>query len=298
MLRQTALLLMAIGCTGRLAARQLVPQPELHTRRGAATDLELAGLSGVVSHGESRFVSRTLLLTLPQVTVHLDQFEDFPAISSPGVMVSGIYLDVLAKALGAEVTEASAIEVICADGYAASLPAGYIQVHRPIFVLSIDGLSPHEWAVQHKTYDPGPYFIAYEHFAPHFRVLAHDDRPLEPDQIAKLLFSTKAVIYAGIEPKGSNDPAQFDSPVISGFRIARQNCFRCHNSGDYGGTQAGLSFKKLGKIAASRPEYFAAWVRDPQAIDPKSKMPANKSYDKATLEAITRYFATISLEGK
>jgi mono/diheme cytochrome c family protein len=289
---------MAIGLTGPLAARQPVPQPDLHARRRAGTDLELAGLNGIVPGGKSRFVSRTFLLTLPRVTVHLEQFEDFPAITSPGVMVSGIYLDVLAKALGAEVTTASAIEAICADGYAAAFPAGYIQVHRPIFVLAIDGLPPHEWAVQHKTYDPGPYFIAYEHFAPHFRVLAHDDRPLEPDQIAKLLFSTKAVIYAGIEPKENSDPANADSPVVSGFRIARQNCFRCHNSGEFGGTQAGLSFKKLGKIAAARPDYFAAWVHDPQAVDPKSKMPANKSYDQTTLEAITRYFATIAVEGK
>jgi mono/diheme cytochrome c family protein len=288
----------ALALGGLLSAAGQGARPQLHQQREAVTDLEVTGLVPGVPPGESRFVSRAFLLGLPRITVHIDQFEDFSAITKPGIMVGGVYLDVLAARLGAPVTEPSAIEAICADGYAASFPSGYIGIHKPLFVLEIDGLSPHEWAEKHHEYDAGPYFVAYEHFMPHFKVLAHDDRPLEPDQITKLLFSTKAVIYAGIEPKEIHDPALGDSPVVSGFRIARQNCFRCHNSGEYGGTQAGLSWKKLGKIARARPEYFAEWVYDPQSIDSKSKMPANKNYDKATLDAITKYFATISTEGQ
>jgi mono/diheme cytochrome c family protein len=114
----------------------------------------------------------------------------------------------------------------------------------------------------------------------------------------KLFFTTKAVLYAGIEPKANRDPAQADSPVVSGFRIARQNCFRCHNSGEFGGTQSGVSWKKLERLAHSRPAYFAAWIYDPKLLDPKARMPANRNYDKATRVALTKYFAEMAVEGQ
>ncbi len=291
-------LLISLGCTGPLLAGQTGVRPELHRQRKAATDLEVSGLIGGLPHGESRFVTRGFLLSLPRITVHLDQFEDFPALSKPGVMVTGVDLEVLAARLGAAFDDASAMEAICRDGYAAAYPVGYIRFHHPIFVLAIDGLSPHAWAVKHHAYDAGPYFIAYAHFEPHFRILAHDDRPLEPDQITKLLFSTKEAMYAGIEPREARETPLGVTPVVAGFRIARQNCFRCHNSGEYGGSQSGISWKKLGKIARERPQYFADWVHDPRTIDPQAKMPANLDYDQATLDAITKYFAVVTLEGQ
>jgi len=298
MLRQTAFLI-ALGCGGLLAAagqsgsRRLA----LHAARSSPSDLEITGAVPGVPRGESRFVTREFLLSLPRVSVHLDTFEDFPELTKPGVMVKGVYLEALAARIGAPLNSDSAVEAICKDGYAAAYPVGYVWIHHPLLVLAIDGLSPHDWAARHHAYDPGPYFMAYEHFTPHFRVLAHDDRPLEPDQITKLFFSTKSAVFRGIEPREIHDPALADSPVVSGFRIARENCFRCHNTGEFGGTQSGLSWKKLEKIARERPDYFSQWVYDPRTLDPNSKMPANRDYDKATLDAITRYFAVLGTEG-
>jgi len=298
MLRQIAFLI-ALGCGGLLAAagqsgsRRLA----LHAARSLPSDLEITGAVPGVPRGESRFVTREFLLSLPRVSVHIDRNDDFPAVTKPGVTVGGVYLDVLAKRLGARVAAQSAIEALCIDGYAAAFPAGYIWIHRPILVLTVDGISPHDWSANSHGYDAGPYFIAYEHFVPHFKVLSHEDRPLEPDQMNKLLFTTKDRLYAGIEPKEDRDPAKRASPVVSGFRIARQNCFRCHNTGEFGGSQSGLSWRKLEKVARDRPDYFSQWIYDPRTIDPNSKMPANRDYDKATLDAITRYFAVLGTEG-
>jgi len=297
MLRQIGLLI-ALGCGGLLAAagQSVSTKPALHRRRTAASDLEVIGAMPGLPRGESRFVTREFLLGLPRVSVHIDRDEDFPAITKPGVMVSGVYLDVLARHLRAPVEKPSAIEAICADGYAAEFPSGYIWIHRPVLVLTVDGLSPQEWSAKRHGYDAGPYFIAYEHFQPHFKVLSHEDRALEPDEVNELRFTTKAVLFAGIEPKEIQDPALGDSPVVSGFRIARENCFRCHNSGQFGGSQAGVSWQKLGKIARKRPDYFSQWTYDPKTIDPKARMPGNPQYDKATLDAITKYFAVVTLE--
>lgn len=299
MLRLIGLLIaLGFGCCGPFAtaSQNVAGQPPLRHGRVAASDLEVTRTMPGVPHDESRFVTRAFLLGLPRVTVHVASNEDFPAIMKPGVMVSGVYLDVLAAHLGAHVVKPSAVEAICADGYAAAFPAGYIWIHRPILVLTIDGLSPHEWSAKNHGYDAGPYFIAYEHFVPHFQVLSHEDRPLEPDQVNKLRFTTKEILYAGIAPKEDRDPAELKSPVMSGYRIARQNCFRCHNSGEFGGSQSGLSWKKLEKIAHDRPDYFAAWVYDPRTIDPTSKMPANRDYDKPTLDALTKYFSVLATE--
>jgi len=291
--------LVALGCGGLLASagQRVVGRVALHPSREAESDLEVTGSVPGLPHGQALFVTRESLLAMPRVSVHVDRNDDFPEITKPGVMISGVYLDVLAKHLGARVDKPSAVEAICTDGYAAEFPSGYIWIHRPILVLTIDGLSLHDWSLKNPGHDPGPYFVAYEHFVPHFQVLSHEDRPLEPDQVNKLLFTTKHVLYAGIEPREDRGRSTWNSPVVAGFRIARQNCFRCHNSGEFGGTQSGLNWKQLEKAAHDKPDYFSQWIYDPRVIDPKAKMPTNRNYDKTTLDALTRYFATLYTEG-
>jgi hypothetical protein len=307
MLRQLGLLI-ALGGSGLLAAgwqsvsgsapRFVEERPALRRVRTAADDLEVTGAVPGAPSGESRYVTREYLLSLPQVSVHIERNEDFPALTKAGVMVGGVYLDVLAEHLGRPLNEHSAVEAICTDGYAAAFPVGYIWIHRPVLVLTIDGLSPHAWSVKNHGYDAGPYFVAYERFKPQFKVLSHEDRPLEPDEVSKLLFTTKEILYAGIEPKEhGSTPTAAEPPIVSGYRIARQNCFRCHNTGEFGGSQSGMSWKKLAKIAHNKPEHFETWIYDPRTIDPTAKMPANRNYDKATLDALTKYFASLAEEG-
>ena len=76
----------------------------------------------------------------------------------------------------------------------------------------------------------------------------------------------------------------------AGFRIAAQNCFRCHNAGEQGATKAGLSWGALGALAAASAHSFAAYIRDPRAKNPHAQMPGNPHYDEATVRALTAYF--------
>jgi len=50
--------------------------------------------------------------------------------------------------------------------------------------------------------------------------------------------------------------------------------------------------------ALASPEYFAAYVRNPKQKNANSHMPANPSYDDATLEALAAYFRTFQTEEK
>jgi hypothetical protein len=66
--------------------------------------------------------------------------------------------------------------------------------------------------------------------------------------------------------------------------------FRCHNMHDEGGQKSGHPWQVLSAWAA--PEHFAAYVRNPQAKNPRATMPRNPGYDDATIRALTACFQT------
>jgi cytochrome c1 len=68
--------------------------------------------------------------------------------------------------------------------------------------------------------------------------------------------------------------------------------------GPEGGQKSGVSWEVLSALATASPEYFAAYVRNPQAKDPHTQMPGNPAYDDKTLSALTAYFQTFSSRDK
>ena len=290
MLRQIGSLI-ALG--GVLLAGREPQQSILHTRREASSDLEVTGQLRGVPAGESRFVSRESLLGLPQVEASIPQSEELSDKAGVELAAQGIYLDDLVKILGGEGDAAAGI---CKDGYTSTFPVDYIKAHRPILVLTIEGMTPHEWATKNSRFDASPYLVGYHDFVPAFRVLSHADQPAQPDGMTKMVFGTDQQLYDGIVP--IHVAAPNDTLISDGYTIARQNCYRCHNAGANGGTKAGVSWAHIGGVAKKKPAYFAAWVRHPQAVKPNAKMPPNLDYDGATLAALQHYFATFAVEGE
>jgi hypothetical protein len=262
---------------------QPLPRLELHQSRTADSDLEVRGLA----KDGSRFVTRASLEALPQVDALVKRDQNFPDFPQNGVRVRGVDFRVLERALGVGAAP-SAVEGMCTDKYGAPFPVEYVKQHRPILVLTMEGLTTKAWAAKTHTDDLGPYFVAYDNFTPAFRVFSHEDRPQFPVQMTRLEFAPERQIFAGIRPAWTTD-----STVSQGYEIAQQNCFRCHSAGGYGGTKSGRSWKTLGKDARERPEWFARRVHDPQSVDAKAEMPPNPEYDRATLTALTKYFSTM-----
>ncbi len=283
------------GYAGLPAGRLAEPEGQtlaLLPRRVSETDLEVHGLAG-----GPKFVSRSSLLALPQTEALLKRSEDLTEVPKDGVRVAGVGFEVLLSALDAGQSGRMgtvAVEAVCSDGYSPAFPPEYIRQHHPILVLTIEGLSPAAWAEKTHTADLGPYFVTYASFAPAFHVLSHEDRQQVPIQLVRLDLAAPETMFAGITPPGAGKRAAnlaAESPVTQGYRIAQQNCFRCHSAARYGGTVSGRAWPYLSGIAKSRPERFAAWVHDPQSLDAKSKMPPNPNYDRDTLTALTKYFA-------
>ena len=251
--------------------------PLLHSSRQLPTDLE-------VSTGQ--FISYQELLRLPQVnfTTSDDNFR-VPA------QLSGVSLDELRRLFD---PKADMVVAICADGYRSNYPASYLAAHHPALVLKIDGKGQQDWPKTHDGAELGPYVISNPNFVPSFKVLSHSDEAKIPFQVVRLEFRSEEQVFGAIAPHGAFAPG---SPVMDGYRIAQQNCYRCHNMGAEGGQMASIPWPVIGGLAKGSPDFFAKYVRNPQALNPRSRMAASPGYDDQTIAALQAYFVTFAAGG-
>ncbi|MBB5340462.1 mono/diheme cytochrome c family protein [Edaphobacter lichenicola] len=284
------LIVVFAACLAWLPANSSSTGHFLLTERGAASDLEIAGIAADIAPGTVRYISYGQLATLPQTTVTVTGDDNFRELPQQKLTVTGVYLDVLESSLGV-LPGSDLLTALCSDGYRATYTREYMKTHRPILALKIDGLPVKTWAAQTHIDDPGPYFITHEDFTPSFSVLSFPELPKIPAKITRLEFGTTQQVYGAIAPhqKDASNPQ-----VIDGFRIAQQHCYRCHNMGRYGGTKAGRSWQTLGNYAASSPSTFERYLRNPKSIDPKSAMSPNPQLDESTAKALQTYFQTFA----
>jgi hypothetical protein len=275
-----------IACTHlafTLSARQATAARRIpiYQTRQMDTDLEVTGMIAGLPEGSRGYVRYADLASLPKIS---------GIVNDRNVLVTGVYLDEVARALGV-FRDSDLIDATCADNYRAHYPSSYIAAHHPILSLTIDHLKLATWAAHMHRVDPGPYFITHANFKPSFKILAHENQPQVPTNIVRLDFSTTASIYGAIAPRGSFSAT---SPEELGFVIAKENCLRCHNQGQYGGSKSGRTWTMLSTWAREQPAYFSAYVRNPKSFESHAKMPGNPEYDAATLAALTAYFRTFT----
>ena len=251
----------------------------LHATRQAPTDLQI---------GELQFVPYQDLLRLPQVSFTTSDDSNF----APTAHVSGVPLEELTRALG---SDADMVVAIAADGYRSNYPAAYLSAHHPVLVLTVNGEAQQGWPKTHEgNMALGPYVIANPSFRPSFKVLSHTDEAQIPFQVVRLDFRNERNVFGPIAPHGSYAP---DSPVMQGYKIAQQYCYRCHNMGAEGGHMASIPWPVIGAFAKGNPDFFAKYVRNPQAVNPSSRMAGSPEYDDATIAALRAYFSTFAAGG-
>jgi hypothetical protein len=268
-----------------LLSAQTTPHSLLvHATRQAPTDLEVGG----AIPGADQFISYQDLLKLPQVSFMASNDANFPAPARLG----GVALDQLRRLLGAG---GDMVVAICKDGYRSNYTTSYLTAHHPVLVVTVNGDSPESWPKSPHGGDLGPYVIANPSFTPSFKVLSHDDEAQIPFQVVRLDFRKESEVFGPIEPRGTFAPG---SPVMDGYLIAKQNCYRCHNMGAEGGHMAPLAWPVLAAMAKSSPDFFAKYVRNPQALNPHSRMAASPEYDDQTIAALRAYFETFAGEQK
>jgi mono/diheme cytochrome c family protein len=260
---------------------------KLHEERTSATDLEISGDLAGLPPGMTRYVTREDLLALPQVTYSA---KDDPNFAGPA-QVKGVQLEDLVRALGVAPTDL--VVAICDDKYHANYPREYREQHNPVLVLEVNGKAPSGWPKDSgaHSYDMGPYMISHAKFTPSFRILSYSEEPQIPWGVVRLEFRDEKAVSGAIAPLGThaNDPA-----VQAGYKIAQQNCFRCHNMESDGGQKAGIPWPILSALATGSPAYFIGYVRDPAAKNRQTQMPGSPNYDDETMRALVAYFQTFT----
>jgi mono/diheme cytochrome c family protein len=260
----------------------------LRNARSSPLDLEVAGDLTGLPGGSVRYLTREDLLRLPQVSYTVSDDANF----SDPTKISGVSLDELRRKLAAS-PDSDMVAAICVDRYRASYPRDYISAHHPLLVLLINGQPPERWPRDSAAHgaDMAPYVISHARFTPSFKILSHSDEPQIPWGVVRLEFRDEKALLGAIAPRGP----QAQEPVVqAGYKIAQQNCFRCHNMGDEGGQKSGRSWTVLTTWAQASPEYFSAYIRDPKSKNPKAEMPAFPTYDDATIAALNAYFRTFA----
>jgi mono/diheme cytochrome c family protein len=277
--------------TGAVAAAQKPLYARLVWKRTSPSDLEIDGdIPGPTPGQTKRYLTREQLLALTQVSYTVTNDTNF---NGP-TQISGVALEELIQKLAAN-PESDLARAVCTDGYETHYTHSYISAHHPVLVLKLDGKDPADWPKFHERDDMGPYLISAPDFKPSFKILSHGDEPQIPWGVVRLAIQSEAVVFDAIRPRGASANSR---EVQDGYRIAQQNCFRCHNSGDIGGTKAQRPWGVLATWAQASPDYFAAYIRDPKSKNPNAQMPGFPNYDEATLRALTKYFQTFTDEAK
>ena len=261
-------------------------QIDLKDKRGSSQDLKLSGDVSGLPAGSVRYISYDDLSHLPHVTFQVSDDPNFPGTAE----ITGVYLDELMRAL--RITDkGTMIAAVCDDGYEAHYTDDYRSAHRPILVLLLNGKALTQYKRTRDDGTFGPYLVSHATFKPRYHILAHAEEAQIPNGVVALRFLKQDEVLDSILPHGAFAE---DSPEMQGYRIAEQNCFRCHDARDYGGHKADRSWHELAHIAQADPKGFAAYTKDPEGQDPTAVMPANPEYDDATLHALTAYFQTFA----
>lgn len=266
-------------------AAPISPTPPLHMQRASASDLEIGGdMAGLPA--QTRYLRYEDLLELPQETYTVNDDSNLPR----NTIISGIPLTNLIRLFGKS-PESTLLVAVCSDGYRTNYPRDYVAAHHPMLVLRINGKRRESWPHARDGASFGPYLISHPFFKPAFQVLSHDDEPQIPYGVARIEFRRESVVFGAVRPAG-NWPRS--SAVEQGYQIARQDCFRCHNSGAEGGRMAGVSWLQMAALAYANPQRFRMIIRNPASIRSDAKMPGQPGYDDATLDALAAYFQTFS----
>jgi mono/diheme cytochrome c family protein len=273
---------------GRAQSHSLAAK--LHPTRTSSTDLEIGGERAGIPRGERRFLSRDDLLAVSQLFAVDGKDGSFTVPSK----VRGVPLDELVREFAAPGSPMAV--AICDDKYRASYPREYLAAHNPILVLEFNGKSPAEWA-KADGFDKGPYLIAHASFRPSGRAPEFSDEPQIPWGVVRIDFRNEKDVFGPISPRGSQGGT---AKAKAGYAIARQNCFRCHNSLGEGGMKSGVNWTVLAAMAANSADFFAAYVRDPKSKNPNAKMEGSPELDQVAVASLIAYFQAFnaaSVEG-
>lgn len=195
-----------------------------------------------------------------------------PVLGKP-LAVRAIPLPKLLKGLGA--TGDDQLEVTCADGFVASLPATLVLNERTdrarAFLAIEDRAKP--WpkiAEGSQRIDPGPFYVVW--IAPERSGITSEQWPFQV-----VAFSMKRTVMEELPQLRPVASEPSNGPARRGLKVFVTSCLPCHRLNGSGKSDIGPDLN----VPRGPTEYFSdevlrAFVRDPQSLHrwPNARMPA------------------------
>lgn len=269
-----------------LPVESTAPTITVSPKQTSPQDLIVSGNLPGLASSTTGYIPLSELEELPHVSVTVT---DDPNFTGPA-HIEGVAIDDLLAALHLP-EKNTMVAAICDDQYEAHYTTDYRAAHRPVLVYRLNGklLATSARAADAGVY--GPYLISHAVFKPRYTILSHPEEAQIPNGLRELRFLDEDKVLTAIKPQGTFTE---NSPEQQGYRIAREDCFRCHNQGEYGGHKAGRTWQRLAKLASEQPDFFAAYIRDPKSQYALAQMPGEPNDDDATIKALTAYFASFA----
>src|SRR5258708_24748947 len=114
---------------------------------------------------------------------------------------------------------------------------------------------------------------------PVLKIFSQADEPQIAWGVVRIELRDENAVFSAIVPRGPHAAAPL---VKAGYRIAQQNCFRCHNMGREGGQKSGTPWLVLSAWATASPQYFPRYLRQPHAKNPHPPNPGNPGVPRQT----------------
>jgi hypothetical protein len=256
---------------------------ELHDERASPYDLALKGSLQGVPAGETRYLRRADLETLPSRSLTVTG-EFVPGEQT----VTIVMLDDLLARLP-RTPDADTVIATCTDGYASLYTHDWIASYKPFLVLQINGQGPDHWPPPGMKFNPGPFVISVADELASGVSTQLDIGHKRPWGMDTLELANYAARFA---PLLSAPPEALPPLVAEGRTLWVNSCFSCHEAPgatSLGGTKAARPLPILAMHATYNPAFFKTYVRTPTAMNPAAKMEPHPHYTDAQLDALIAF---------
>jgi cytochrome c2 len=202
-----------------------------------------------------------------------------------GRTYEGYPLTLVFSTLGVHISPTAWIRFICRDGYAPEIPFKKILNGSPFLVIrSLNNDSGHAWeplSQDGKQISLEPAYLIW-------------GQPNEkPDEFPWPYQIVSIEVFNG-QPESIMVADGAQKTASKGFEIFTARCLKCHSLNGYGGTMGPELMSPCGVTQYWNVEFLKEYIRKPQSIRAKARMPSNEDLRDDDMQGLIAYLGYLA----